>query len=53
MSCSTWTYGQMCIMQCQKGYDVPASIYGEFVCGKSDGKWRPNDHVPDCNGKSQ
>ncbi|XP_052226025.1 sushi, von Willebrand factor type A, EGF and pentraxin domain-containing protein 1-like isoform X2 [Dreissena polymorpha] len=49
MSCSAWTYGQMCIMQCQKGYDVPASTYGEFVCGKSDGNWRPNDHVPDCS----
>ncbi|WAQ94483.1 LYAM2-like protein [Mya arenaria] len=49
ISCSGWTYGQMCIMQCQKGFDVPASIDGQFVCGTSTGKWRPSSKVPNCN----
>ncbi|XP_052801058.1 uncharacterized protein LOC128231848 isoform X3 [Mya arenaria] len=53
ISCSGWTYGQMCIMQCQKGFDVPASIDGQFVCGTSTGKWRPSSKVPNCNVKTK
>ncbi|WAQ94734.1 TSP2-like protein [Mya arenaria] len=53
ISCSAWTYGQMCTMQCQEGFDVPASIDGQFVCGTSTGKWRPSSYVPNCNVKTK
>ncbi|KAH3713155.1 hypothetical protein DPMN_072941 [Dreissena polymorpha] len=49
IACSEWTYGQMCLMMCQKGFDVPANIDGQFVCGTSTGLWRPSHIVPDCN----
>ncbi|XP_060576876.1 sushi, von Willebrand factor type A, EGF and pentraxin domain-containing protein 1-like [Ruditapes philippinarum] len=51
LACSEWTHGQMCQMQCESGYDIPYIGLGFFVCGRSDGKWRPTNNVPDCDVK--
>ena len=51
LACSLWDHGHMCQLQCQDGFDVPIIRDGMFVCGKSDGHWRPDENVPDCNRK--
>lgn len=51
LACSEWTHGQMCNMQCNKGFDIPNIGDGMFVCGRSTGQWKPPGKVPDCNSK--
>lgn len=53
LACSQWTHGELCQMQCQQGFDIPAiSNNGLFVCGKSTGLWLPSAFVPSCSRKS-
>lgn len=52
LACSEWTHGQMCQMQCEADFDIPNIGDGLFVCGRSNGQWRPSHQVPDCESKS-
>ncbi|XP_067682073.1 sushi, von Willebrand factor type A, EGF and pentraxin domain-containing protein 1-like isoform X2 [Haliotis asinina] len=51
LACDRWNHGKMCQMQCNDKFDVPRSVPAQYVCGESDGKWRPSDDIQDCTVK--
>ena len=56
ISCSRWTFGQQCQMQCNADYDIPLgsvnsngnSFSGLFSCSESTGEYTPDNNPPDC-----
>ncbi|XP_048259787.1 sushi, von Willebrand factor type A, EGF and pentraxin domain-containing protein 1-like [Haliotis rufescens] len=51
LACDRWNHGKMCQMQCNEKFDVPRTVPAQYVCGESDGMWRPSDNIQDCTVK--
>ncbi|XP_046578196.1 uncharacterized protein LOC124285952 [Haliotis rubra] len=51
LACDRWNHGKMCQMQCNEKFDVPRKVPAQYVCGESDGTWRPSDDIQDCTVK--
>ncbi|KAK3085610.1 hypothetical protein FSP39_006044, partial [Pinctada imbricata] len=52
LACDNWLGGQLCQLQCKKGYDVKPGFpfYDMLVCDVDKGTWGPKDFLPlpDC-----